>query len=374
MENTKSTLHKPQSASQLGQVLLGGMIGLVMVSYFFIHEPLFSLKGFFSIVLVAALSFIAAVIIHELGHAVAGKFVGMEVMNLSFGPFIYAKSTGRSRFYVKAPAMGYVGRAMMRFAEPLPDEVMRTKLIRFIYGGPAANLVVGIPLIILSFIYGWSGWLTFAIVQLFLGFSNLMNAEVKGAQTDGRVIAMLKNHVEGADLLFVSYRLIQEDPSGNGNWSEETIARARSVIERYENWPLAYSLLSSIGPYYYFSDTESYLELAKGRSFLARDAQSGILQDLTDTAVATALYFAGRLQDEPGIKRKLQLIGNQDAVSGHLRDVYVAIWQGNPADALVALDQVEHALGDWHPLYLEGLSLKRTISTIRIDLKKQLHP
>lgn len=371
METTDSSTQKNKTnwKSQAGQLLSGGLFGFLLVSYYFRHDVTFSATSALLILVIAIISFIAGVIIHELGHAVAGKLSGMTIMNLSFGPFIYAKTDGQSRFYFKLPAMGYVGRAMLRFAQPISESQMRKSMIRLFYGGPLSNLVIGVPLLATSFYYGWSGWFVFALINIFFGLTNLANIEGAGVQSDGRVIAMLNGKLPGDDLILVSYQILQEDPQGEGNWSEETAEKVKSVIERYPGWPLAATLLSTVGPYYYHSNPHAYLDLAEGRSFLPRDKRAGILQDITDISVATGYYYADRLKTEPTMKEKLHQIGTQETVARHMRDMYLAIIDGNRNQALTSNYAAEAALGDWHPLYLEGSSLKRVLREIRQDVK-----
>ncbi|MFC4355552.1 M50 family metallopeptidase [Chryseomicrobium palamuruense] len=367
----KSSKKKINWLSQIAQFLIGGVLGILIVSYFFRHDVQITLWSVLLVMGVAALSFIVGIILHETGHAIAGKLSGMEIMNLSYGPFIFAKTNGQNRFFVKLPAMGYIGRAMLRFPRAIPEEDMRKKMIRFIYGGPVSNLVVAIPLLALSFIYGWSGWFVFALVNIFLGLSNLGNVESKGAQTDGRVLSMIKGKQPGADLILVSYQILQEDPQGRGNWSKATAEKAKAVIERYEGWPLAASLLSTVGPYYYHTNPEAYLALAEGRSFLPRDKQAGILQDLTDISVATGYFYAGRLLTEPDMKNKLQLIDDQEPVTRHMRDTYMAMINCDKNTALTSIYAAEQALGEWHPLYLEGTSLKAVLQDLLDGVKSR---
>lgn len=367
--DTPTQKNKTNWKSQAGQLIIGGLFGFLLVSFYFRHDVTFSAPSAFLILIIAIVSFIAGVIIHELGHAIAGRLSGMSIMNLSFGPFIFAKTNGHSRFFFKLPAMGYVGRAMLRFAQPTSESQMRKGMILLFYGGSLSNLFIGVPLLIASFYYGWSGWFVFALINIFFGLSNLANIEGAGVQSDGRIIAMLKGKLPGDDLILVSYQILEEDPQGTGNWSEETARRVETVIDRYPGWPLAATLLSTVGPYYYHSNPQAYLELAEGRSFLPRDKQTGILQDITDISVATGYYYADRLKTEPTMKEKLHQIGTQETVTRHMRDMYLAIIEGNRNQALTSNYAAEAALGDWHPLYLEGTSLKRVLLEIRQDVK-----
>lgn len=291
----------------------------------------------------------------------------MEVMNLSYGPFVYAKVNGKSRFFFKLPSLGYIGRAMMRFPDPVSDEEMRKKLLRLIYAGPVSNIVTGgVALVIAYFIWPSGALLTFAMVSLFLGLTNLASIETPtGVLTDGKMISILKGKEPGAEVIFVSYQLLLEDPTGTGNWKKETIEKVEHIIKRYPDWPLAASLLATVGPYFYTSNPERFLELATGRAFKERTNKAVVLQDMIDTAAATGLFFAAKLHEEPEIERKLQQISDKNEISRYMRDAYLALIRDDKKEALDALDKADQAIGEWHPLYLEGAGERKVTQEIR---------
>ncbi|AJD92840.1 hypothetical protein JMA_35230 [Jeotgalibacillus malaysiensis] len=353
------------------QALFGLLMGVLISSFVLREEVPITVTGVLFILFVALISFIISLLIHETGHAIGGKLGGMEVMNLSYGPFVYAKVSGKSRFFFKLPSLGYIGRAMMRFPERVSDKAMQKKLLRLIYAGPVSNIVTGGAALILGYFIWPSGIiLTFAMVSLFLGITNLASIETPtGVLTDGKMISILKEKEPGAEVILVSYQLLQEDPTGTGHWKKETVERAEQIINRYPDWPLAASLLATIGPYYYKSDPDRFLELTDGRAFKKRTNKAVVLQDMIDIATATGLYFAGKLHEEPDIERKLQLISNKNDVTRYMRDAYLAIVYGEKSQALAALDRVDRAIGEWHPLYLEGSSEQKVTQEIRNHLK-----
>ncbi|MGD7045710.1 M50 family metallopeptidase [Jeotgalibacillus proteolyticus] len=369
----KSEQLLPKLAAKAGQLAGGAIVGVLIASYIIREDVAFSLNGVVYLLFIMVFSIILSVMIHETGHAIGGKLGGMEVMNLSYGPFVYAKVNGRKRFFFRLPALGYLGRAMMRFPEPIEERDMRKKLLRFIYAGPISNLVTGIPAIAAAYLIWPSGaLLIFGVINLFFGLTNLANVETSaGAQSDGRMIAVLKGKEPGVEVILVSYQLLQEDPQAMGQWSRETIEKTVHVIEKYRDWPLASSLLSTIGPYFYTSNPERFLELTEGKVFHPRSKQGSILQDMKDVAAAAGLYFAGKLKDEENIEEKLQLISDREPVSRYLRDAYLAIARGQNKKAFAALDQVEAAIGEWHPLYLEGTALHQLTNEMRNRLSEK---
>ncbi|MDZ5710780.1 M50 family metallopeptidase [Jeotgalibacillus haloalkalitolerans] len=358
---------KSKFRTQGVQALFGLSMGVLISSFMLREEVSITILSVLFILLIAVISFVVSLMIHETGHAVGGKLGGMEVMNLSYGPFVYAKVKGKSRFFFKLPALGYIGRAMMRFTDAISEDEMRKKLLRLIYAGPVSNIVTGgIALVIAFFVWPSGALLTFALVSLFLGLTNLANVETPtGVQTDGRMISLLKGKEPGAEVIFVSYQLLQEDPTGTGNWKQQTILKVEEVMKRYPEWPLASSLLATAGPYYYQSSLERFLQLSEERAFKERTGKAAVLQDLIDTAAATGLYFAGQLHGTPDIEEKLRLISDKDEVSRYMRDAYLSIVHGETAQAIEALDQVDRAIGEWHPLYLDGAAQRKVAEVIR---------
>lgn len=76
---------------------------------------------------------------HELGHVLAGRWVGFEFLSIQVGPFCLDRALGPWRVTWQPLAFGFGGRATMLFhgRENLP----RRSAI-FAAGGPAANLLL----------------------------------------------------------------------------------------------------------------------------------------------------------------------------------------------------------------------------------------
>ena len=103
--------------------------------------------------LLAAAGFMALIVLHELGHFVAAKAVGMRVerFSLFFPPLLLRKKVGETEYAVGAlPLGGYVKISGMNPDESLPDEVRTRayhaqpvwKRIVVIAAGPLVNLVL----------------------------------------------------------------------------------------------------------------------------------------------------------------------------------------------------------------------------------------
>jgi regulator of sigma E protease len=106
----------------------------------------------------AFLGFSMLIILHELGHFAAAKWVGMRVerFSLFFPPLIWRKQRGETEYAVGSiPLGGYVRISGMNPSEELPDEVRDRayhsqpvwKRMVVIAAGPAMNLVLAFALL-----------------------------------------------------------------------------------------------------------------------------------------------------------------------------------------------------------------------------------
>src|SRR5487761_842751 len=116
--------------------------------------------------LLAFLGFAALIILHEAGHFVAAKAVGMRVerFSLFFGPMLVKFRRGETDYGIgPIPLGGYVKITGMNPNEELPPEVLPRAYYNqavwkrgvVILAGPACNLVI--EFIILAVIFGDQG-------------------------------------------------------------------------------------------------------------------------------------------------------------------------------------------------------------------------
>jgi regulator of sigma E protease len=110
----------------------------------------------------AALGFMILIVLHEAGHFVAAKAVGMRVERfaLFFPPLLARKKIGETEYAIGAiPAGGYVKISGMNPSEDLPEEVRDRayhaqpvwKRVTVIAAGPLVNLVLGFILLVVYF-------------------------------------------------------------------------------------------------------------------------------------------------------------------------------------------------------------------------------
>ena len=106
----------------------------------------------------AFLGFSMLIILHELGHFAAAKWVGMRVerFSLFFPPLIWRKQAGETEYAIGSiPLGGYVRISGMNPSEELPDEVRDRayhsqpvwKRMVVIAAGPAMNLLLAFVLL-----------------------------------------------------------------------------------------------------------------------------------------------------------------------------------------------------------------------------------
>src|SRR6476660_593071 len=96
---------------EFGQLVLGAFIGLATVIYFFQFPVSWSISSALLIVLCIVISLPLSILLHELGHFLAGRLQGMRLLNLSVGPFVIERHKGKLHFHIVPSVLGYLGRA-----------------------------------------------------------------------------------------------------------------------------------------------------------------------------------------------------------------------------------------------------------------------
>ena len=118
--------------------------------------------------LLAFLGFSALIILHELGHFAAAKWVGMRVerFSLFFPPHIWKRKRGETEYAIGTiPLGGYVRISGMSPHEELPEEVERRaylkmpvwKRIFVISAGPAVNLLIALLIFVALYAFVGTG-------------------------------------------------------------------------------------------------------------------------------------------------------------------------------------------------------------------------
>jgi hypothetical protein len=140
------------------------------------------------------LSFVLTVVVHEVGHLLAGWIVGFRFSYISVGPLSLKVEYGRLKLRLQRamPAAGYAGMHLDRVRR------LRRRLLFFTVAGPLANLLsaTGAAILLDYFLSASKSWLYFPTqvflgISLFIGLVNLVPFRLGMLYTDGARIAML---------------------------------------------------------------------------------------------------------------------------------------------------------------------------------------
>jgi len=145
------------------------------------------------IVITYLLSFVTAVIAHELGHLLVGFAVGFRFNSFTIGPVSLFLEYGKLKLKIRRtlPAGGYAGMHLNRIWQ------MRRRLLLFSFGGPGANLLsAAFTYAFFAFIPMTGTWLStfadlFVMISLLLGVANLIPFRLGVLYPDGARIWML---------------------------------------------------------------------------------------------------------------------------------------------------------------------------------------
>lgn len=350
--------------------LLGGCIGFTVVLYFILFPEPMSMRTLLIVAASVIISFPFCILLHETGHFLAGHLQGMRMLNVSVGPFVIERHEGKLHFHVVQSVLGYLGRAMMGFSEQLEKEVMRDKLIRYIYGGPLINIVVGALSIGIAFaIWHHPFFILFGLINVLLGMTNLQPAMSKSAMTDGLVIQRLRTVPLEDSVIMAGYSALTEDMKTTDvkKWNTDLIVQFEKLLTSDD--ATAKSFLTTIGYYYLPEDAEKVLDIGRSSAFTRKSASHDYYADCADITIATALFFAEKLKEYPEIELELGKIDKTEAVMDLKRHALLSYIEGDVESAIGHLENAKAALGKWHPLYLRG-EMERELLQVMIDKMK----
>ena len=355
---------------EFGSLLVGGFIGLTTVIYFIRFPESWSISSIFVIALCIVSSLPLSILLHELGHFLAGRLQGMRLLNLSVGPFVIERHEGKLHFHIVPSVLGYLGRAMMGFPEHLNMKAMKKKLIRYIYGGPIINIFTGILIIVIAFgLWHHPFFLFFGISNLFLGITNLRPVMAKSVMTDGLVIQKLRTVPVDDSVILTAHSILVEGmkKADMKKWDAHLIGQLERLVATDD--PTAKSFLPTFGYYHFPDDAKKVLEIGQASAFMRETAISDYYADCADITFATALFFNEELKDYPGIEEELQKIGNTDAIIDLKRNALLSYIEGDLTGAVEHLKNAKESLGKWHPLYLRGEMEQKLLSSMIDKIK-----
>ena len=344
--------------------VVGGSIGFLAVLYFIFYPEPWSLRSALIIAASIIVSIALSILLHECGHLFTGLTQGMHLLNLSVGPFVIERHAGTFHFHTVKSALGVLGRAMMAFPERLDEKRIRQKLIRYIYGGPMTNIVLGTLSLILAFtVLNYPFFLIFGLLNLLLGLMNLTPVMAGSVMTDGMVIQTLKsdNPTDYAVLLTGYVMLLEERKTTDvKKWSPALIRDLEELVVAGED-PKSKVYLQTLGYRYFPNEPAKIAALAEPVAFSSDIQKSDYYSDMADITYATALFFGNEISDYPEIEKQLQKIGKLDGIMDLKRNALLSYVNGDLTQTIQYLREAKNALGVWHPLYSRGEMEKRLI-------------
>src|SRR5262249_45857118 len=150
----------------------------------------------------------AAIVIHEVGHAVVGVFVGFRFNSLRIGWVQFDRPFRISRYRGKGTGSG--GWTSLF---PVKQDHLTSRTIMMLLAGPAANLISAWLLYLLPYVTG-PGSLWFTYWSVILGCGNLRPFRSRAVFSDGaRILMLLRNRAAGERWLAM-LKLVAELRSG----------------------------------------------------------------------------------------------------------------------------------------------------------------
>jgi hypothetical protein len=241
----------PPLPSQIRSQAMGFVFGLGSTLLFF--ASIRGDSGHFgqiSVIFVAAV--FAAILVHELGHLLAGWIVGFHFNSIQVAwfslMFEYGKLTFRARR--EPSAVGYAGIQIDRIYR------LRRRLLFFVAGGPTASILsVVVTVVIVNVRDLHQSWLatpaaSFAFVSLLASLVSLLPLTRRGHWSDGARLEMLLTSRDKARRWFCLAALANEHRSGkpprlwNANWAKAAVSIRDNSMDEFSGRWLSYISVS----------------------------------------------------------------------------------------------------------------------------------
>ncbi len=175
------------------------------------------------------------VLIHELGHVMAGRVVGMQCQSVSVGPLRVVRIDNRWKLQFER-VLWYGGFAIL---DPVSPNNLRWRLLAMTFGGLVANLLFGVSVLVTSAYlppdvrFGMSSIGGLAGFSIGLGLASLFPYKDERFVPDGNSIWMLlRNNTEGKRHLAI-VRLTMATAAGQRyrEWDPALVSEAVSLAD-----------------------------------------------------------------------------------------------------------------------------------------------
>lgn len=178
----------------------------------------FGLRTLVPVVIIAAYFLISLTVaaVHEFGHWLAGRSVGLRLSYLAIGPLKFIRQSDHWRIYRRSQFTG--GFILMSL-----DKVrrVRRRLMIWVIGGPAASLITGAVALGACRAERVGGHAriglpvaAYAVLSLLAGIQSMRNLRFRGYSSDGVLFRTLWSSYEGAKQQIAAHALQTQDSKG----------------------------------------------------------------------------------------------------------------------------------------------------------------
>ena len=249
-------------------------------------------------ILIALISYMPIVLIHELGHLFVAKIVGFRIRLLRVGPFVMERRDGnwQARFDIKTSLTGGQVRSV-----PVSLDHLRFKLLFMIAGGPVASLIFALVAAMgeiavhssdsPSFVHA-AGVSSFLSLVLFA----VTTLPLSGGphRSDGLLMLRLMRGGRGSDLLCAYYACASSFSTEvrprdwNPAWIPSLIAGGQTAADELIGLLTAYAYSVDMGK---IAEAGAYVDRARALAGSMPNEQSR-------TILLESSYFAARHRNE----------------------------------------------------------------------------
>lgn len=207
---------KPGRWASRARLLAGGIIGAAIVNFQIVHT--FQDVSAWKLSLDILLALYLAILVHELGHVIAGWAAGFELRGLAVGGFLLERQVRGWRLRLTTFQGGFAGMS------PRSTESLTQRYAWMVAGGPFASLLLLAAAAALRRAY--FGEILF-FVNLLIVFSCLIPYTTRGRYSDAKFLLILARRGAAAERLAAILYLIAVDARGTPprDWPRELVEK-----------------------------------------------------------------------------------------------------------------------------------------------------
>ncbi|MFC4347284.1 site-2 protease family protein [Kordiimonas lipolytica] len=321
--------------------LVGAVFGAMVARYGDDFLPSLSEMGLnkatiIPLVIISLLiGYFLSILVHELGHMLAGRLVGMRPLAFVVGPFVWSFDKGR-----QLPSFEVRGFFPGGFAYCLPEhgeQVSRRQYMVFVAGGPIASLLLlvlcALGLGALPALYFFPLMCTL-LITAFIGVYNLMPITIAGLHTDGKRFLEALRETAGYRVAVAQFHMsaLVIGKTAISSWPDESVKTLIQAPKGSPEWRAGHCFR-----YYQARDADDHGAARQHLEHMTSDiegltafARDGYVQE---KLVFQALYEGGLEEVAPALA-KTKPTALQDKHSRHQVRSIAALARGEVGAAL----------------------------------------